>query len=67
MAERAYRAATEADPDNAQFLWDRALNLEQAGKHTEARWLFGRLAEGRWREAFQSVQDAARRKLQERY
>jgi tetratricopeptide (TPR) repeat protein len=66
LAECAYRAATDADPDNARLLWERALNLEQAGRQAETRRLFGRLAEGGWREEFQSIQDAARRKLSER-
>jgi predicted Zn-dependent protease len=64
LAERAYRAATDGEPDNARALWERALNLEQAGKQTDARRLFRRLADGKWREEFQQIQNDARQKLQ---
>jgi tetratricopeptide (TPR) repeat protein len=65
LAERAYRAACEAEPTNADYLWDRAQNLRQAGKGPEARQLFRRIAEGRWQPRFQPTQARAKAQLAE--
>jgi tetratricopeptide (TPR) repeat protein len=66
LADRAYRAAFEAEPTNAQILWDRASNLRAAGKTVAARKVLRRLAEGKWQPRFQSLRDQARWQLQER-
>ena len=37
LADRAFNAAFEAEPTDAQILWDRAENLGQAGKRGQPR------------------------------
>jgi ferric-dicitrate binding protein FerR (iron transport regulator) len=59
LADRAYRAAFESEPTNAQILWDRAQNLKQAGKLVEAQKLFRQLAEGQWQPRFNWLQTQA--------
>jgi hypothetical protein len=63
LADRAYRLAAEADPMNAQVLWEQVQNLEQAGKRAEARQVLRRLAEGTWPEQYQELQRQARTQL----
>src|SRR5262249_34096705 len=60
LADRAFAAASEAEPTNAQILWDRAQNLRQAGKMTEAAKLIRELADGKWDARFQWLQTQAR-------
>jgi tetratricopeptide (TPR) repeat protein len=60
LADRAYTAAFEAEPTNAQILWDRAANLRHAGKVTEARKLYRQLADGSWQPRFRWLQTQAR-------
>jgi len=60
LADRAYTAAFEAEPTNAQILWDRATNLRQAGKVQEAKKLYRQLAEGTWQPRFAWLQTQAR-------
>jgi tetratricopeptide (TPR) repeat protein len=60
LADRAYAAAFEAEPTDAQLLWDRAENLRQAGKTAEAQKLYRRLAEGEWQPRFNWVRTQAR-------
>ncbi|HYT90962.1 MAG TPA: hypothetical protein VEL76_19785, partial [Gemmataceae bacterium] len=60
LADRAYLAAYEAEPTNAQALWDRAQNLRQAGRTVEAAQLFRQIAEGAWQPRFQGLQAQAR-------
>jgi tetratricopeptide (TPR) repeat protein len=60
LADRAFTAAFEAEPTNAQLLWDRAQNLRQVGKRVEARKLFRRLADGTWQPRFAWLQAQAR-------
>ena len=64
LADRAYRAAFEAEPTNAQILWDRAQNLHQAGENQGAQRLFRQLAEGSWPQRFQGIQTQARLRIQ---
>jgi predicted Zn-dependent protease len=61
FADRAYRLAFDAEPTNAQILWDHAQMLDQRGASDEARSLYTRLAEGQWGAEFQSIQEQARR------
>jgi tetratricopeptide (TPR) repeat protein len=63
LAERAYKAASEAEPTNAQILWDRAVNLRQAGKTLEAQAIFRQIADGTWQPRFQGLQSQARAQL----
>ncbi|HMF13630.1 MAG TPA: hypothetical protein VKE94_15030, partial [Gemmataceae bacterium] len=60
LADRAYTAAFEAEPTNAQILWDRATNLRQAGKVQEAKMLYRQLAEDTWQPRFAWLQTQAR-------
>src|SRR5262249_36573176 len=64
LADRAYAAASEAEPTNAQILWDRAENLRQAGRNADALRLLRRIAEGRWQPRFQGLQAQARLRVQ---
>jgi hypothetical protein len=63
LADRAYAQAFTAEPTNAQILWDRVKNLQQAGKSREARALLEQLAEGPWQPRFQWTQTQARQQL----
>jgi hypothetical protein len=64
LADRAFQAAFEAEPTNAQFLWDRAQHLGQTGQTARARALYRQLAEGTWQPRFAWVQAQARRELE---
>src|SRR5262249_17296622 len=63
LADRAYAAAFEAEPTNAQVLWDRVQNLPQAGKFEEAQSLLRQLAEGDWQARFNGLKNQARAAL----
>ena len=63
LADRAFVQAYEAEPTNAQILWDRAANLMQAGRMTEARAVYRMLAEGEWQERFAWIKEEAKRKV----
>jgi hypothetical protein len=63
LAERAYRLATEADPTNAQVVWERSQNLLAARRSAEGRTLLKQLADGDWPGQYQNARDAARREL----
>jgi hypothetical protein len=66
LADRAYRAAFESEPTNAQILWDRAGNLRQAGQMARARDLYRQLADGDWQPRFRGLQTQARWELEKR-
>jgi tetratricopeptide (TPR) repeat protein len=66
LADRAFRAAFEAEPTNPQLLWDRARHLGQAGQTARARALYRQLAEGSWQPRFAWLQAQARRELEKR-
>jgi tetratricopeptide (TPR) repeat protein len=63
LADRAYRAASEAEPTDGQLVWDRAQNLKQMGKQQEAQQLVRRIAEGSWQPRFQGLHAQARHLL----
>jgi tetratricopeptide (TPR) repeat protein len=63
LADRAYAQAFEAEPTNAQILWDRAMNLQQTGMNVEAAKLFRQLAEGQWQPRFMWLKTQARQQL----
>ena len=60
LADRAYAAACEADPVNAQILWDRAELLWENGRREQARPLFQKIAAGPWGPRFADLQSRAR-------
>ena len=60
LADRAYASAFDAEPTNAQILWDRAQVLLQAGRAEDAKELFGQLAEGQWQPRFGGLKSRAR-------
>ena len=60
LADRAYGAAFEAEPTNAQILWDRAQQLQQAGKQVEAQKLFRQLADTDWQPRFNWLKSRAK-------
>jgi hypothetical protein len=66
LAERAYRVAGSADPSNAQLVWERAQNLQEAGRPDEGRQVLRQLADGTWAEQYQELQRQARSRLGER-
>jgi tetratricopeptide (TPR) repeat protein len=59
LADRAYASAFQAEPTNAQILWDRAQLLEQAGRRQEAWALYRQIAEGQWQPRFDSIKRQA--------
>jgi len=61
LADRAYRSAFDAEPTNAQILWDHAQMLEQRGQADEARQCYRKIAERSWGPEFQSIQEQARK------
>jgi tetratricopeptide (TPR) repeat protein len=60
LADRAYTAAFEAEPTNAQILWDRAQNLRQAGKTVAAKRLLRQLVDRKWQPRFEWLRTQAR-------
>jgi predicted Zn-dependent protease len=63
LSDRAFKAACEAEPTNAEILWNRAQNLKQAGKHAQAQKLLRQVADGPWPPRFQWLQTQARTQL----
>src|SRR5262249_24473476 len=63
LADRAYAAAFEAEPTNAQGPGGRGQNLRQGGKEAEAQKLFRQLADGTWQPRFQGLQREAKWQL----
>ena len=61
LASRAYRSAYDAEPTNAQILWDQARLLERAGRSAEAHEVYDKIARGQWQPRFQSLQERAQR------
>lgn len=60
LADRALAMAYDAEPTNADILWQRAQNLQQLGKLDQARTLYQQLANGSWQPRFQGIQQQAR-------
>jgi tetratricopeptide (TPR) repeat protein len=63
MADLAYKAAAEAEPANAQLLWDRAENLHQSGKAVQAQALYRQIAEGQWAPTYNGLVAPAKLRL----
>lgn len=66
LADLAYDAAYQADPINAQILWDRAESLKAGGKQAEAQKVMRQIADGQWHIRFAFIQSQARSQLQGR-
>jgi tetratricopeptide (TPR) repeat protein len=64
LADRAYTAAFEAEPTNAQILWDRAQSLRQNGRQAEAQKVLRQIVEGDWQPRFDWVRSQARWQLE---
>jgi Flp pilus assembly protein TadD len=63
LADRAYASAFEAEPTNAQILWDRAQVLLQSGRGKEAQKLLRRIAEGDWQPRFEHLKSQAAQRV----
>ena len=63
LAELAYKAAFESEPTNAQTLWDRAENPQQAGKTVQAQALYRQIAESHWGPQYQGLVAQAKLRL----
>jgi tetratricopeptide (TPR) repeat protein len=63
LALKAFALAYEAEPTNAQLLWDRAQLLMQTGRHDEARQLISRIANGDWQPRFNWLKQQSQRHL----
>ena len=59
-------AAFEAEPTNAQILWDRVQNLRQIDKLGEAQQVLRQIADGQWQPRFSWIQSQARWQLKGR-
>jgi tetratricopeptide (TPR) repeat protein len=66
LAELAFEQACQAEPDNPTILWDRAKNLERAGRKNDARKVYAQLAVGKWEPRFQWMKEEARRQVKGR-
>ena len=66
LADKAFTAAFDAEPTNAEILWERAQNLRQSGKLTEAQRLYRQLAEGDWQPRFNSLKSQAKWQVEKR-
>jgi tetratricopeptide (TPR) repeat protein len=60
LADKCYEMAFDAEPSNAQLLWDRAEHLRQQGLIAESRRLLKQLADGEWQPRFNGLKAQAR-------
>ena len=61
LAGRAYATAFQAEPTNAQILWEHAQLFEQAGRSKQARMLYMQIADGQWQPRFNQFKRRAER------
>jgi len=66
LADRAYVAAAEAEPTNAQILWDRAQSLRQNGQQAEAQKVLRQIVDGDWQPRFAWIRSQAKWQLEGR-
>ena len=66
LANRAYQAAVEAEPTDAQVLWQQAQNLRQAGKLAESRAILREIIRRDWQPRFGWIRSQARWQLEGR-
>ncbi len=63
LSSRAYAAAFDADPTNAQALWDRAEIFDESGQANLARELYRRIANGEWDPKYAQLKQSAQSRL----
>ncbi len=63
LADRAFAAAFEAEPTNAEILWQHAQMLDRVGKSQRALQLYDQLAGGQWQPRFSWVRTQAQQIL----
>ncbi|MEQ8785309.1 MAG: VIT domain-containing protein [Pirellulaceae bacterium] len=63
LAAKSYALAYEAEPTNAQILWDQSQLLLQMGRRDDARKLLTQLAQGEWQPRFSWIKQQAERSL----
>ena len=66
LANRAFKAAAEAEPTDAQILWQQAQNLRQAGKLAESRAVLREIVQREWQPRFGWIKSQARWQLEGR-
>jgi len=66
LANRAYQAAFDAEPTDAQVLWDQAQNLDRAGQKAAADLLRRRIVDGSWQPRFAGLKAQAKWQLEGR-
>jgi Flp pilus assembly protein TadD len=66
LANRAFQAAFESEPTDAEILWEQAQNLDRSGKRTEANQLRRQIADGDWQPRFNWLKSQARWQLEGR-
>jgi tetratricopeptide (TPR) repeat protein len=64
LAQRAYALAFEANPANAEILWNRVQSLLEAGQRQRAQTLLEQLAHGSWEPQYDWIQRQAEQALQ---
>ncbi|MBL7132742.1 MAG: FecR domain-containing protein [Phycisphaerae bacterium] len=65
LADRAYAAAFDIEPTNAQILWDRAQLLSRYGRAEQAARIYRRISEGSWQPKHQSIKNRAAQALKD--
>ena len=63
LADECYTAAFQAEPTNAQILWDHARFRVRIGQTARAQELFGKIAKGDWQPRFQWLVQQAKEEL----
>jgi len=63
LADRAFASAFQAEPTNAQILWDRAQVLLETGRGEQAEKLIRQLADGDWQPQYEELKARAARHL----
>jgi tetratricopeptide (TPR) repeat protein len=66
LTDKCYDMAYQAEPTNAQILWDRAQHLMQQGKTADGHALLKQITNGTWQPRFDSVKAQARQVLEGR-
>ena len=59
LADKAYAAAFDIEPTNAQILWDRAQLLSRHGRGDRAAGIYRQISKGSWQPKHQSIKRQA--------
>jgi hypothetical protein len=59
LADLAWKSAFEAEPTDAQLLWDRAQNARRAGKLADAQKYLRQITDGKWQPRFNWLKSQA--------